>query len=55
MAKVPDYLYTLPSEQRYFDESTSTIANPVVFDATKTGADYGITDPEVFVEEPVVP
>lgn len=43
----PAYNYTYPSERPYFDESTTTLAAGVVADPTKSGADYGITDPEV--------
>ena len=43
----PAYNYTYPSERPYFDESTTTLAAGVVADATKSGADYGITDPDV--------
>ena len=44
----PKYLYTTPEGKRYFDESTSTIAAPAVFDPAKTAVDYGIENPEVF-------
>lgn len=43
----PDVNYTYPSERDYIDESTSTLAAGVVADPTKSGADYGITDPQV--------
>ena len=43
----PAYNYTYPSERDYFDESTATLAAGVVADPTKSGADYGITDPQV--------
>ena len=43
----PAYNYTYPSERQYFDESTTTLAAGVVADPTKSGADYGITDPQV--------
>lgn len=43
----PAYNYTYPSERPYWDESTGTLAAGVVSDATKSGADYGITDPKV--------
>lgn len=50
----PAYNYTYPSERQYFDESTTTLAAGVVADPTKSGADYGITDPQVTeVEIPV--
>lgn len=40
----PAFNYTHPSERAYFDESKSTLANGVVIDNTKSGADYGIKD-----------
>ena len=43
----PNYNYTYPSERPYYDETGSTLAAGVVADTTKSGADYGITDPEV--------
>lgn len=43
----PAYNYTYPSERPYFDESTTTLAAGVVADPLKSGADYGITDPQV--------
>ena len=50
----PEYNYTYPSERPYFDEATATLAAGVVADATKSGADYGITDPQVTeIEVPV--
>ena len=39
-----DFIY--PSERQYFDESTSTLANGVVSDSTKSGADYGVQNPK---------
>lgn len=51
---VPDYNYSYPSNKNYFDESTSTVADGKVFDASKRGADYGVKDPEVAVVAPVV-
>lgn len=50
MALQPDYQYQYPSEKNYFDDSTSTVEAPKAFDASKTGADYGIEDPEIAVE-----
>ena len=47
----PDYRYTYPSERDYYDESTSTNTTGAVTDPAKSGADYGITDPQV--TEPV--
>lgn len=41
------YNFTHPSERPYWDESTGTLADGVVADPAKSGADYGITDPEV--------
>ena len=43
----PAYNYTYPSERDYFDETGSTLAAGVVADTDKSGADYGITDPQV--------
>ena len=43
----PNYNHTYPSERPYFDEATATLAAGVVADPTKSGADYGITDPQV--------
>ena len=43
----PAYNYTYPSERPYFDESTTTLAAGIVADPLKSGADYGITDPQV--------
>lgn len=46
MAK-PNYNFTYPSERQYFDETGSTLGAQRVADPTKSGADYGITDPKV--------
>ena len=46
---VPDYKYTYPSERPYADESTSALGAETIYDATKSGADYGIKDPQVTV------
>ena len=43
----PAYNFTHPSERQYWDESTGTLAAGVVADPAKSGADYGITDPQV--------
>lgn len=43
----PNYNYTYPSERPYYDETGSTLAAGRVADPTKSGADYGITDPQV--------
>lgn len=43
----PAYNYTYPSERDYYDETGSTLAAGRVADPDKSGADYGITDPEV--------
>ena len=40
-------IFTYPSERAYFDESKSTLANAQVTDPAKSGADYGIKDPQV--------
>ena len=39
--------YTYPSERQYIDETGSTLAAGRVADPAKSGADYGITDPQV--------
>ena len=44
---VPDYNYTYPSERDYRDESKSTLLEAQITDPAKSGADYGIEDPEV--------
>jgi hypothetical protein len=44
---VPDYKYTYPSERAYKDESKSTLLVAQITDTLKSGADYGITDPQV--------
>lgn len=41
------YNYTLPSERQYYDETGSTLAAGHVADPAKSGADYGITNPQV--------
>lgn len=46
----PDYNYTYPSERDYKDESKSTLLVAQMTDPDKSGADYGITDPEVTKE-----
>ena len=43
----PKYNYTYPSERQYFDETGSTLAAGRVADPAKSGADYGIKDPQV--------
>lgn len=43
----PDYNYTYPSERQYADETGSTLAVGRIADPAKSGADYGITDPQV--------
>jgi len=43
----PAYNYTYPSERPYYDETGSTLAAGRVADPAKSGADYGITDPQV--------
>ncbi|ARE65456.1 hypothetical protein C0206_02420 [Moraxella catarrhalis] len=42
----PAFNFTYPSERAYFDESKSTLANAQVTDPAKSGADYGIKDPQ---------
>ena len=42
----PKYNYTYPSERQYYDETGSLAAGRVA-DPAKSGADYGITDPQV--------
>jgi hypothetical protein len=49
MAK-PNYNFTYPNERQYFDETGSTLGAQRVADPTKSGADYGITDPQVTEE-----
>lgn len=44
----PKYLYSTPAERKYWDESTATIDEGVVFDKTKTASGYGIENPKVF-------
>ena len=39
--------FVYPSERAYFDDSKSTLGNGQVTDPTKSGGDYGITDPQV--------
>ncbi|WP_241646883.1 hypothetical protein [Rosenbergiella metrosideri] len=46
----PDYKYTYPSERAYADESKSALGAETIYDETKSGADYGITDPQVTVK-----
>ena len=46
MAK-PNYNFTYPSERQYFNETGSTLGAQRVANPTKSGADYGITDPKV--------
>ena len=46
MAK-PNYNFTYPSERQYFDQIGSWLGAQRVADPTKSGADYGITDPKV--------
>lgn len=43
----PNYNFTYPSERQHYDEATSVLGTEVVADATKSGDDYGITDPQV--------
>jgi hypothetical protein len=43
----PKTNFTHPSERPYWDESTGTLAAGVVADTAKSGADYGVQDPQV--------
>lgn len=47
----PAFNFTYPSERQYADETGSTLTAGRISDPAKSGADYGITDPEV--TEPV--
>ena len=42
----PDFNYTYPSERAYYEDG-GTLGAQVVADPAKSGADYGIEDPEV--------
>lgn len=50
--KIPDYLYNVPSQQHYFDETTSTVASARVYVDGQVGGDYGVVDPDTFIDEP---
>lgn len=39
--------FTYPSERQYADETGSTLTAGRIADPAKSGADYGITDPQV--------
>ena len=43
----PKTNFTYPGERQYFDETGSTLGAQRVADPTKSGADYGITNPRV--------
>ena len=43
----PKHNYTYPSERPYYDETGSTLGAQRVADPAKSGADYGITNPQV--------
>lgn len=43
----PNYNYTYPSERQHYDETGSTVAVGRVADPVKSGADYGVQDPQV--------
>lgn len=43
----PKTNFTYPSERSYLSDATSTLAVATVYDPTKSGADYGIVDPEM--------
>ena len=47
----PAFNYTSPSERAYFDTPLSTVDKLQVTDPSKSGGDYGITDPKMV--EPV--
>lgn len=42
----PEVKYTYPSRKAYFDDTKSTLGDMKLSDPTKSGKDYGITDPE---------
>lgn len=42
----PDATYTYPSRKAYLDDTKSTLGDMKLSDPTKSGKDYGITDPE---------
>lgn len=43
----PEYNFTHPSERQYYDETGGTLGSERAADPTKSGVDYGITDPQV--------
>lgn len=43
----PAFNYTSPSERAYFDTSLSRVDKLQVTDPSKSGGDYGITDPKM--------
>lgn len=43
----PAFNFTYPSERAYFDDKTSTAGAMKPTDTAKSGADYGITDPQI--------
>lgn len=47
----PKTNFTYPSERQYYDEAGGTLGAERVADPAKSGADYGITDPQV--KEPI--
>lgn len=42
----PAFNYTYPSERDYFDDSKSAVGAMKATDTAKSGADYGIKNPE---------
>lgn len=52
---VPDFNYTYPSERDYRDESKSTLLVAQITDTAKSGADYGVVDPDKTKAPVVVP
>ncbi|WP_288501490.1 hypothetical protein [uncultured Acinetobacter sp.] len=53
--KQPDYKYQYPTDRRYADDATDTLAAGTMFDPAKTAGNYGIKDPEVAVPVPEAP
>lgn len=42
----PNVNYTYPSRKAYFDDTKSAVGAMTATDTAKSGADYGITDPQ---------
>ena len=53
--KQPDYKYQYPTDRRYADDATDTLAAGTMFDPAITAGDYGIKAPEVAVPVPEAP